>query len=331
MPTDRSLRALREASPRNQTGFDEWIGRFDPLREQIPAAPVPAGLLQEGTADVRAPAGMTRQVARLRRRWLSLRLVAGVAAALTAAAVALAVVVVSGAPHDGTGGPVIDTAYVVGRVDSALSAAGSAEIAQMTVTTRGALVPGGTTTAEEWSYGGQWHSVIYSPAGHLAYDEGASTASVYFLVSYLTRTWARGSGPGGPGALVPDTRGCGSVLPATVARALRAVISCGTLAGAGRQRVDGIGTIELTGRPDSKISETIWVSPDTYLPVRVVIRPAPGKQGPWREADITWLRPTAQNLARLSVPIPAGFRQVPFTQPVGPVPKYPGAPLPKSG
>jgi hypothetical protein len=43
MSTDRSLRVLREASPRSQPGFDEWIVRFDPLREQIPAAPVPAG------------------------------------------------------------------------------------------------------------------------------------------------------------------------------------------------------------------------------------------------------------------------------------------------
>jgi hypothetical protein len=41
MSTDRSLRALREASPRHQPGFDEWIERFDALPEQILAAPVP--------------------------------------------------------------------------------------------------------------------------------------------------------------------------------------------------------------------------------------------------------------------------------------------------
>jgi len=115
-----------------------------------------------------------------------------------------------------------------------------------------------------------------------------------------------------------------------VARALRAAVSCLNLRAAGRQRVDGVEAIELTGR-DSKISATIWVSPGTYLPVRVVIRPAPGRPAPWQEADITWLPPTAQNRARLTVPIPAGFRQVPLTQPIGPVSKYPGAPLPTSG
>jgi hypothetical protein len=50
MPTDRSLRALREASPRSQPGFDEWIERFDVLREQLPAAPGPPRRRLAGTA-----------------------------------------------------------------------------------------------------------------------------------------------------------------------------------------------------------------------------------------------------------------------------------------
>src|SRR5262245_39706540 len=42
MRTDTSLHALREASPRKQPGFDDWIDSFDSLRTQIPATPVPA-------------------------------------------------------------------------------------------------------------------------------------------------------------------------------------------------------------------------------------------------------------------------------------------------
>ncbi len=42
MPTDTSLHALRDASPRNQPGFDEWIDSFDSLRTQIPATSFPA-------------------------------------------------------------------------------------------------------------------------------------------------------------------------------------------------------------------------------------------------------------------------------------------------
>ena len=295
---------------------------------------------QEGAADLQAPAG-TRRVARRRRR-LALRSAGGVAAALAAGAVALVAVVVPGVRHHGTEGPVVNAAYVVKRVESALKAAEPGQIAHMTVTTTGgALTPVGTTaatTSEEWSYGDQWRSVTYSPARHPVFDEGFSTASVYTLVNYPTRTWARQRGLGRPAALVPlvpGPRGCepvvaavpwllqpglpglgfpASSLPSTVASALRAAVSCGTLEAAGRQRVDGTEAIELTSRPDSLISETIWVSPGTYLPVRVVIRLGRGRAVFQRTADITWLPPTAQNLAKLAVPIPAGFRQVPLTE-----------------
>ena len=300
-------------------------------------------LLRQGmerfTADVRAPSGLIRRAVRRRRRRLALRSAAGMAAALTAGAVALAVGV-PGPRHHGAGGPAVDAAYVVKRVSSALNAAGPGEIAQMTVTTHRAVTPDGTaatTTAEEWSYGNQWRSVSYSPAGHPVYDEGFSTSSVYTLVNYQTQVWARQPGLGRPVALaphVPGPRGCEPVVaalprlfqpglpglpfsagtrPSTVASALRAAIACGTLVSAGRQRVDGTEAIKLTSRPGSLISETIWVSPGTYLPVRVVIR-LPGMADLQRTSDITWLRPTAQNLAKLSVPIPAGFRQVPLTK-----------------
>jgi hypothetical protein len=310
-------------------------------------------LLREGmerfAADLRAPAGLAcRVAARRRHRRLALRSVAGAAAALTAGAVALVAVVVPGA-----GGSAAAASYVVKRADSALSVADPGEIAQMTVATRGPAMFGGTTvtaTAEEWSYGGRWRSVTYSSAGHPVYDEGSSTASVYTLVNYQTKEWARQPGLGRPSASVFSPRNCGPVIaaapllfqtglpgigfsasspPSTVARALHTAISCGTLAVAGRQRVDGIEAIELTSRPGSPISETIWVNPGTYLPVRVVVHSAFGAPA-LLTANITWLSPTAQNLARLTVPIPAGFRQVPLAEAVRPIlPKFPGGPVPK--
>jgi hypothetical protein len=99
-----------------------------------------------------------------------------------------------------------------------------------------------------------------------------------------------------------------------VATALRTAVSCGTLNVAGHQQVNGIDTIKLTSRSNSLLSETIWVSPGTYLPVRVVVHPAAGGPGPRQTADITWLSPTRQNLAELTVPVPAGFRKVSFLQ-----------------
>jgi hypothetical protein len=330
-------------------------------------------LLREGmerfNADLRAPAGLIQRAARRRRRRLALRSAAGTVA-LAAGAAALVAVVVPGGRYDGTGSAA-DAAYVVNRVDSALSAAEPGAIAQMTVTTRTSAIPGGTvttTTAEEWSYGDQWRSVTDSRAGHPVYDEGYSS-SAFTLVSYLTRTWARQPGLGrpavlaGPGALgaaaapknrpVPLPSSCqpgiaalplllqpglpgigfsASAPPATVAKALHTEISCGTLTVAGRQHVDGIGAIELTSRGSSPVSETIWVNPGTYLPVRIVVRTGPGPQALQRTADITWLQPTAQNLAKLTVPIPAGFRRVPLATAVTAIlQQVPGGPSKAQG
>lgn len=305
-------------------------------------------LLREGmerfTRDLWAPAGLTRRVVQRRRRRLALRSAAGVAAALTAGAVALAAVELPGALDNGAAA----SAYVVKRVKSALSAAEPGEIAQITITTRIEMPDGttATTTAEEWSYGDRWRAVASKPDGRPVYDEGSSTASVYTLVSYLTRTWARQHESGRPpvvgargcepgaGALQllfqpeqPGTAVSAGSRPATVPRALRAAISCGTLAVAGRQRVDGIDAIKLTSPAQSPAFETVWVSPGTYLPLHVVVRSYGPHHGLFLNdqlvlmatADITWLQPTPQNMARLTVPIPAGFRHVPLAQAVTPI------------
>ena len=42
MPTNPSLKALREANPRNQPGFDQSIEHYEALRTQIAATPVSA-------------------------------------------------------------------------------------------------------------------------------------------------------------------------------------------------------------------------------------------------------------------------------------------------
>jgi hypothetical protein len=128
------------------------------------------------------------------------------------------------------------------------------------------------------------------------------------------------AGPVVPSLFGPGLPGIGfsaSSPPTTVARALRTAVSCGTLTDAGRQRVNGVETIKLTSRPHSPVSETVWVSPDTYLPVRVVVSSGPGVPASRLTANITWLTPTAQNLTKLTVPIPAGFRHVSLPSALG--------------
>lgn len=307
-------------------------------------------LLRQGmerfTADLRAPAGLTGRVARRRRRRLARRSAGAATAVLAAAAVAVAAVVVPG--HPATRGRITPTAYVLRRVDSALSAAEPGAIARMTVRTL-FVTPGGkthTVTAEEWSDGGRWRSVTFGLGGRPVYDQGSTASSIYTVVSYLKHTWGRQHlGPGdliiGPrtgshislprGFSVP--RGCEfpapllfrsglpgmrpstGALPATVARDLRTAISCGALRVAGRQRLDGISAIELRSTPKSPVNETVWASASSYLPLRVMVRMTPGQPitGQMVEqqtANISWLPPTTQNLAQLAVPAPAGFRRL---------------------
>ena len=276
-------------------------------------------------------------------RRLVLRSAAAFAAALTAGAVVVEAILVPEVLHNPADGPAVTSTLVVQRVGSALAAADHAEIAQMTVTTRDVAASGASTeaTALEWSYGEQWRSVVYSPPGHLLDDEGASS-TLYLLVSYLTRTWAREPVTGHPSARPSASQGCGSIvaalaslfqpkLPAgrysaqpllSVVGKLRAALTCGALVVATRQSGDKVESIELTLRPNSMIAVAISISPRTYLPVRITIRPARELPGLQQTAGITWLRPTGQNLARMTVPIPTGFRQVSLADAAPPIAKH---------
>jgi hypothetical protein len=65
--------------------------------------------------------------------------------------------------------------------------------------------------------------------------------------------------------------------------------------------------------------------------VRVTTQSAAGYSPVQQTADFTWLPPTEQNLAKLTVLIPAGFRHVPLFQAVAPNLKLvPGAPFPRA-
>jgi hypothetical protein len=72
------------------------------------------------------------------------------------------------------------------------------------------------------------------------------------------------------------------------------------------------------------VHATLYVDPTTYLPVQVIFRnwsqAVVGRpmRGTVRE-DISLLPPTPGNVAKASVPIPAGFRTVPDASFGGPM------------
>jgi hypothetical protein len=133
MRTDTSLHALREASPRNQPGFDDWIDSFDSLRTQIPAHPVPA----------RRP--LAKPDSRHRR-------VVGLAVTVAAAVAVVGVVV--GLALTAASPPSADAA----AARRALVATAAAPSGTMTTTV---LHAGVTKTVEAARWNG--HDIAYSP------------------------------------------------------------------------------------------------------------------------------------------------------------------------
>jgi len=85
---------------------------------------------------------------------------------------------------------------------------------------------------------------------------------------------------------------------------------------AGRQWVDGVHAIKIVSVAPVRGSQTFWVDPATYLPVRAVWAaawarsPGHGKHVLRLTGDFRWLAPTKAHLAALHVTVPSGFRQL---------------------
>jgi hypothetical protein len=248
-----------------------------------------------------------RHYRRSRRRRTAIAAIAAVAAGAAAAAVGL-----YGPSAPGTQ----MTAYVVNRVTQALDATSPDSIVfvHLTVTPPNASMP----PTDVWAGSdGRWRVKSFTQSGHPVTDtETYDTASTYliFQVNYTNRTWWRWVGPGDvtPGQQ-PAHWSCSQGAPITYTTSarnmtgeIRTALSCGWLTAAGTGQVDGVSAIKLTGTAGG-VATTIWVNAVTYLPVRITTT--------WptyvvRE-DTQWLPPTAASLAKLTPPIPAGFKHVP--------------------
>jgi hypothetical protein len=123
MPTDTSLHALQDASPRNQPAFDEWLERLDTLRTQITATPVPA----------------RRRLPHLDRRHRVIGLSAAAAAALAAAAVVVGLTLGAASPR---------SAYAAAKKALAATAAASSGTITGTVSHDGSS---GTLDTTRWN------------------------------------------------------------------------------------------------------------------------------------------------------------------------------------
>ncbi len=276
------------------------------------------------------PAGHRRRPGR--RRLLS---AGGVAAVAAAVGVLLAVLVPGSPPARSPGAAgaqrARETAYVTSRVRHALaSPAKDSKVgysrtvfphgATLTVGAAGDLTIQDGTVAGPRSVGSvalRWYRGIYkisafTAAGQRAVDVRSTIAAggraTTVAVNYRDATWWRATSQGPPATPAPAQLGCGShgmdLGPGGWPSFIRHQLSCGGYTASGRQRVNGISAIKLT---EGKGRDVLWVDPATYLPVRALIA---GRQQQV-QTDFRWLPPAPARLAQLSLPVPAGFRQVP--------------------
>jgi len=145
---------------------------------------------------------------------------------------------------------------------------------------------------------------MFHPNGTPSFDYSISNTGNTISVQYDTRTYRTQAEPW----LCTNPAKCGDPSPFTLA-GITKLIATGrlTMVGTG-EVINGQSTVHLRGQSDA-ISLTgtldLWVNTATYLPIHYTVTHASTE----RDADLTYLPPTKENLALLTAPIPAGFTQ----------------------
>jgi len=110
--------------------------------------------------------------------------------------------------------------------------------------------------------------------------------------------------------------------------AFQQALKAGTITVVGHQSLNGRDTILIRvnsrNKPGAKLRwppSWIWVDASTYLVVQTKhfipdFSSAPGGKISWRAVvdQVTWLPPTPENLAQLTVTPPAGFTKIPYSE-----------------
>jgi hypothetical protein len=162
-----------------------------------------------------------------------------------------------------------------------------------------------------WAYQGGVKTSAFTAAGKPVFGERSTHAagrSETVAVIYPDRTWWRAAaapGPVGRTPACPPGATPGLTIIPRWAAFIRYELRCGGYRTAGRQWVDGIDAVKLTG---GQALAVLWVNPATYLPVRATFGFGQGRA----QAYFRWLSPTRASLSQLSMRVRAGFQQIPL-------------------
>ena len=305
-------------------------------------------LVREGmhrlAAETRAPADVVARArchAHRHKTVARTALACGTAAVAAIALIALIALIGPGA-RPGTGTTSArTTAYVVKRVEHALSAGhfvveGRAT-GRWTLSVHGHRVHGSSGLTLSWAYGNRDRMEEFTLAGKPWLDDGTALIGGKLTGAYVTHFDHRYSlyPPGharlkacsataqlvlgGPAVTIPNW-------PAFI----REMLGCEAATVTGHARIGGVETTLISGSIDIPLSKgygrtvneagmrvryTLYVDSATYLPVRAYgsTETYAGTRGPTTSAYATtvrWLPPTTANIAKALVTIPAGYKHV---------------------
>lgn len=273
-------------------------------------------LLRDGmerfTSELRAPANLAARARQSRRQRLTVRTAASGVAAMTVAGITFAALPATTVP--------VQTGVARHSVPERF------DIEHLRVSRIGKI------SLESWIYH-QRLRLLRETSGRPTEDAGGSVVkaknghhrTVTTIVDFRLKEWARGGAGFGlttptlkchqRSLFIPESAGA---LPSWI-RGVHRLIKCGDLVIAGTAQINGIQTIKLKASPSLLappfLTKTIWVKRSDYVPVRTVeTLLASKKHTATTQTDVSWLRPTRANLAMLRVPIPPGFRKVPFSK-----------------
>jgi hypothetical protein len=274
--------------------------------------------MRESFTDVQSATPVERIVSRSKVIRARRRIPGAVAVVAVAAAAGTAVALLPSGSAKPAPVAMHTTAYVVSHVTRALDALpDSTIVAIQRVPVRGPIMNtwvdlGNRTRNEEFTRAGQ----LISDSG-ISFSSSPTGVTRLISVDYQNKTWSRSVQPYANGAPAPTPAWtCSNVdnddivlYPHEMASQLRKALSCGDLKVDGSGTVGGVPAVELSGHfsNDTAATLTYWVNARTYLPFRFYA--AHGTRV--FRMKLQWLPQTAANLAKLNVPIPAGFTQVP--------------------